>query len=55
MVLTLESETLEFPSRLVLQVCAVMPGPLSPPELIEKVQSDARKVLDLYDTPVSAS
>jgi proteasome accessory factor C len=53
-VLTLESETLEFPSRLVLQF-ARHARPLSPPELIEKVRSDARKVLDLYDTPVSAS
>ena len=44
-VLTLESETLEFPSRLVLQF-ARHARPLSPPELIEKVRSDARKVLD---------
>ncbi len=53
-VLTLESETLEFPSRLILRF-APHARPLSPPELIEKVRSDARKVLDLYDTPVSAS
>ena len=53
-VLTLESETLEFPSRLVLRF-APHARPLSPPELIEKVQRDARKVLALYDAPVSAS
>lgn len=53
-VLTLESETLEFPSRLVLQF-APHARPLSPPELIEKVQRDARKVLAMYDAPVSAS
>ena len=53
-VLTLESETLEFPSRLVLRF-APHARPLSPPELIEKVQRDARKVLSLYDAPVSAS
>lgn len=53
-VLTLESETLEFPSRLVLSN-APHARPLSPPELIEKVRRDARKVLALYDAPVSAS
>lgn len=53
-VLTLESETLEFPSRLVLSN-APHARPLSPPELIEKVQRDARKVLAMYDAPVSAS
>ena len=53
-VLTLESETLEFPSRLVLQF-ARHARPLSPPELIEKVQLDARKVLALYQGPVAPS
>lgn len=53
-VLTLESDTLEFPSRLVLRY-APHARPLSPPELIEKVQRDARKVLAMYETSVPAS
>jgi len=43
-VLTLFSETLEFPSRLVLG-SAPHAKPLSPPELIEKVRVDAEAVI----------
>jgi proteasome accessory factor C len=46
-VLTLFSETLEYPSRLVLSF-ATHARPLSPPELVEKVADDARKVLAVY-------
>lgn len=47
-VLTLYSETLEFPSRLVLQA-APHARPLSPPELIEKVRKDAQQVARMYE------
>jgi proteasome accessory factor C len=46
-ILTLFSETLEYPSRLVLNF-APHARPLSPPELVEKVDEDARKVLAMY-------
>ncbi|HLV01323.1 MAG TPA: WYL domain-containing protein [Acidobacteriota bacterium] len=46
-VLTLYSETLEFPSRIVLEN-APHARPLSPPALIEKVREDAREILGLY-------
>lgn len=44
-ILTLHSETLEFPSRLVLG-SAPHARPLSPPELIEKVREDARQIIE---------
>lgn len=50
-VLTLYSETLEFPSRLILSF-APHARPLSPPELIEKVKKDAQQVAALYETRV---
>lgn len=48
-VLTLYSETLEFPSRLVL---GNLPHarPLHPPELIEKVRQDAQEIAQLYES-----
>jgi len=46
-ILTLYSETLEFPSRLVLG-SAPHARPLSPPEFVEKVRGDAREILDLF-------
>ena len=48
-VLSLFSDTLEYPSRLVLSY-APYAKPLSPPELIEKVQQDSRELLQLYGT-----
>lgn len=45
--LTLYSETLEFPSRVVLGA-APHAKPLSPPELIEKVKKDSAEILALY-------
>jgi proteasome accessory factor C len=50
-ILTLLSETLEFPSRLILRH-APHARPLSPPELVEKVRTDARKVAEMYDRRV---
>ena len=47
-VLSLFSETLEYPSRLVLGF-APHARPLSPPELVSKVAEDAQRVLALYD------
>jgi proteasome accessory factor C len=47
-VLSLFSETLEYPSRLVLG-SAPHARPLSPPELVSKVAEDAQTVLALYD------
>ena len=44
-ILTLSSETLEYPSRLVLSF-APHARPVSPPQLMEKVQSDAQAVLE---------
>lgn len=52
-VLTLFSETLEFPSRLILSF-APHARPLSPPELIEKVRKDARQVVRSYETRVAS-
>jgi len=46
-VLSLFSETLEYPSRLVLGF-APHARPLSPPELVSKVAEDAQRVLGLY-------
>ena len=46
-VLNLASETLEYPSRLVLSF-APYAKPLSPPELIEKVQKDSQEIAQLY-------
>ncbi len=46
-ILTLSSETLEYPSRLVLSF-APHARPVSPPQLMEKVQSDAQAVLGIY-------
>ncbi|MFB3905653.1 MAG: helix-turn-helix transcriptional regulator [Acidobacteriota bacterium] len=47
-VLSLFSETLEYPSRLVLGF-APHARPLTPPELVSKVAEDAQRVLRLYD------
>jgi proteasome accessory factor C len=44
-ILTLYTETLEFPSRLVLS-SAPHARPVSPPEFIEKVRSDAREIYE---------
>jgi proteasome accessory factor B/proteasome accessory factor C len=44
MILTLSTETLEFPSRLVLG-SAPHARPLSPPEFIEKVRQDASEIV----------
>ena len=52
-VLTLFSETLEFPSRLVLGF-APHARPLSPPGLIEKVRKDARQVARSYEARVAS-
>ncbi len=46
-VLKLTSDTLEYPSRLILSF-APHARPLSPPELIEKVQKDSREIAQLY-------
>ncbi len=48
-ILSLSSETLEFPSRLVLS-WAPHARPLSPPELIDKVRQDAAEVVKLYES-----
>lgn len=45
--LTLFSETLEYPSRLILSF-APHARPLSPPELIEKVRNDVQDILESY-------
>lgn len=45
-VLTVYSETLEFPSRLVLR-SAPHARPLSPPEFVEKVRWDAEEIISL--------
>lgn len=47
-VLTLSTDSLEYPSRLVLGF-APHARPLSPPEFIEKIRSDAREMLKLYE------
>ena len=46
-ILSLESETLEYPSRLVLSF-APHARPISPPELIDKVQKDCGEIAALY-------
>jgi proteasome accessory factor C len=50
-ILSFFSETLEFPSRLILRH-APYARPLNPPELVEKVRADARKVAEMYDRRV---
>ncbi len=45
--LTLSSETLEYPSRLVLSF-APYAEPVSPAELIEKIRQDSREITELY-------
>ena len=50
-VLNLNSETLEYPSRLVLSF-APYAKPLTPPELIEKVQKDSQEIVQLYKSKV---
>ncbi len=50
-VLTVYSETLEFPSRLVLR-SAPHARPLSPPEFVEKVKRDAEEIISLQDREV---
>ncbi len=50
-VLTVYSETLEFPSRLVLR-SAPHARPLSPPEFVEKVRRDAEEIMILQDREV---
>jgi predicted DNA-binding transcriptional regulator YafY len=52
-ILTLHSETLEFPSRLVLG-SAPHARPLSPPEFVEKVRRDAREIVSLYESTALA-
>lgn len=47
-ILTVYSETLEFPSRLVLR-SAPHARPLSPPEFVEKVRRDAEEIMLLQD------
>ncbi|HSR68096.1 MAG TPA: WYL domain-containing protein [Acidobacteriota bacterium] len=47
-VLTLSSETYEFPSRVVLQY-APDAKPLSPPEFVEKVRQDAQAIISRYE------
>lgn len=46
-VLTFSTETLEYPSRLILSF-APHARPVAPPELVEKVRQDAQEVLQLY-------
>lgn len=46
-VLTLTSETLEYPSRLVLSF-APHAKPVGPPEFIEKVRQDSREIARMY-------
>ncbi len=57
-VLTLFSETMEYPARLVLEH-APHARPLSPPALLEKVRRDAEEVLQAYrsnrEEPVDAA
>jgi len=47
LVLTLSSETLEYPSRLILSF-APHAEPVSPPELIEKVRQDSKEIAQMY-------
>jgi proteasome accessory factor C len=53
-ILSLFSETLEYPCRLVLSF-APYARPLSPPELVEKVAEDARKIYRSYSSESSSS
>jgi len=46
-ILTLFSETLEYPSRLILSF-ASHAHPLSPPELVEKVHQDSQEIAAMY-------
>ena len=46
-ILTLNSETLEYPSRLVLSFVPHA-EPVSPPELIEKIRQDSKEIAELY-------
>lgn len=46
-ILTLFSETLEYPSRLILSF-ASHAQPLSPPELVEKVHQDSQEIVAMY-------
>ncbi len=50
-VLNLASETLEYPSRLVLSF-APYATPRNPPELIEKVKKDSQDIVQLYKSKV---
>ena len=50
-VLNLASETLEYPSRLVLSF-APYAKPLNPPELIEKVKKDSQEIFQWYKSKV---
>ena len=50
-VLNLASETLEYPSRLVLSF-APYAKPLHPPELIEKVKQDSQEIVEWYKPKV---
>ena len=50
-VLNLASETLEYPSRLVLSFVPYAKA-LNPPELIEKVKKDSQEILQLYKSQV---
>ncbi len=50
-VLNLASETLEYPSRLVLSFVPYAKA-LNPPELIEKVKKDSQEILQLYKSKV---
>jgi proteasome accessory factor C len=47
-VLTLASETLEYPSRLVLSF-APHAEPVAPPELVDKVRKDSREIARMYE------
>ena len=53
-ILTLSSDSLEFPSRLVL-AHAPHARPLSPPELVAKVAEDVQRVLEIYPDEPSPS
>ena len=44
-ILNLSSETLEYPSRLILSF-APHAKPVSPPELIEKIKADCEEIAD---------
>jgi len=48
-VLSLSTETLEFPSRLILSH-APHAKPLNPPELVEKLREDVSAITEMYET-----